>query len=122
MDDWTCQLDHPIELVGGDSSLAECASMPGTEWTLTHGKKLRALRESKGFSQFRLAVEAGVDSAVVSKYENAERHPRAMVLFKLARALGVTMEQILEPGLNSLGHGASERRLSKSSALRLERR
>ncbi len=76
------------------------SEMAGNEWTPAHGRKLRAIRERRGISQFKLAKLADVDSAVVSKYENAHRQPRAVILYKICQALNVDMGDLIAAGLN----------------------
>jgi transcriptional regulator with XRE-family HTH domain len=53
------------------------------------GQEIRRLREAKGWSQPKLAVEAGVAVSGVSQIENGRRNPNSSTLVKLARALDV---------------------------------
>jgi transcriptional regulator with XRE-family HTH domain len=52
------------------------------------GTTLRALRESRGFSQAELAHRAGVGKSQVSKYERGKELPQLVSLEKLLDALG----------------------------------
>jgi transcriptional regulator with XRE-family HTH domain len=53
------------------------------------GREVRRLREAKGWSQPKLAVEAGVAVSGVSQIENGHRNPNSSTLMKLANALDV---------------------------------
>lgn len=53
------------------------------------GEQVKRLREERGWSQPRLAVEAGVAVSAVSQIENGRRSPNVSTLDKLAEAFGV---------------------------------
>lgn len=56
---------------------------------------IKELRAERGWNQARLAEEAGITAAALSKIESgAGRIPTMVVLRKLAGALGVTVDQI----------------------------
>lgn len=57
------------------------------------GKKLQELRERAGLSQSELATASGVPVWSVRGYEQGRREPLWSVLFKLADALGVSVEE-----------------------------
>lgn len=62
---------------------------------MTLGRRVRELREAKRWSQIDLADQAMVSAGYVSKLENdVYRRPSADVLLRLARALGVTPEEL----------------------------
>lgn len=56
------------------------------EWD---GDVLRDLRGSKGWSQQRLAFEAGTDTGTISRLERGKHGPQAATLAAIAAALGV---------------------------------
>ena len=56
---------------------------------------LRHIREHKQMSQSDLAVKAGLQSAVVSHFENGRRAPSFANLRKLADALSVSIDYLL---------------------------
>jgi transcriptional regulator with XRE-family HTH domain len=58
------------------------------------GKEVRRLREAKGWSQAKLAVETGMAVSGVSQIENDKRNPNAATLTKLARALEVEVADL----------------------------
>jgi transcriptional regulator with XRE-family HTH domain len=53
------------------------------------GKEVRRLREAKGWSQAKLAVETGMAVSGISQIENDRRNPNSATLTKLAKALEV---------------------------------
>jgi transcriptional regulator with XRE-family HTH domain len=58
---------------------------------------LKRLRKKKGMSQLELAGKAGLPHGYVSELEaGKKKNPSLKVLQKLARALGVTVSQLLE--------------------------
>lgn len=64
---------------------------------MTLGKRLKELREMRGFSQTGLAKKAGVSQATVSDYENDEvREHRAHVLMRLAATLETTTDYLVK--------------------------
>ncbi|GAA4013378.1 helix-turn-helix transcriptional regulator [Sphingomonas swuensis] len=56
---------------------------------------LRRLRQERGLSQEAFADEAGVYRTYVSDLERAARNPTIRVVETLARALGVTVSDLL---------------------------
>ena len=54
----------------------------------------RALSDA-GMSQKELALKAGVTEAAVSHYLKGDRIPRAAVAVKIAEALGVSVEELM---------------------------
>ena len=75
------------------------APMPRTDRTRPigtgFGYRLAALRRARGFSQCDLAKALGVKQPTVSYYESQSGHPQADVLTKLAKVLGVTVDELL---------------------------
>src|SRR5207247_10508813 len=64
------------------------------------GDRVRQLRNRKGWTLEQLANEAGVSKGFVSAVENAHNQPSGKVLLNLARALGASVDFIVqgEPG------------------------
>jgi transcriptional regulator with XRE-family HTH domain len=56
------------------------------------------LRAKKGWSQSKLAEEAGITQSTLSRIENGTQEPRAQTLVKIADALGVEYRALLESG------------------------
>ena len=58
------------------------------------GREIRRLREAKGWSQAKLAADAGMGVSGVSQIETGARNPSAVTLAKLAKALGVGVAEL----------------------------
>jgi transcriptional regulator with XRE-family HTH domain len=60
------------------------------------GEKIKAYREKKGWSQYKLAKEANVQPSTISQIESGARQkPSIDVLQKVAEALSLTVSQLL---------------------------
>lgn len=89
------------------------------------GGHIKRLREERGWSQPRLAVEAGVAVSAVSQIENGRRSPNVSTLDKLAEAFGVEVADFfpkaqsssLEP---SLFNGLEDERRADAYELALD--
>lgn len=57
------------------------------------GKRIVELREEKGWSQYRLHKESGVQQPTLRRYELGENIPGTEMLQKIATALGVSMAE-----------------------------
>ncbi|MBO1307733.1 helix-turn-helix transcriptional regulator [Enterococcus sp. 669A] len=59
---------------------------------MNFGKKLKALRESKGLGVNQLALKSGVSASNISRLEKGERKdPTLETVKKLSKALGVSI-------------------------------
>jgi transcriptional regulator with XRE-family HTH domain len=58
------------------------------------GREVKRLREVKGWSQTKLAVEAGMSVSGISMIENGHRNLSTTTLAKLAEALGVGVRDL----------------------------
>ena len=58
------------------------------------GRQVKRLREAKGWSQTRLAVEADMSVSGISMIENGHRNLSTATLAKLAEALGVEVRDL----------------------------
>jgi transcriptional regulator with XRE-family HTH domain len=63
---------------------------------MTFADKLRELRERAGLTQAQLAEASGLPLGSLRNYEQGQREPYWSVLFKLAKALGVSSEAFAE--------------------------
>lgn len=66
--------------MGTDNSKAELAQI---------GRRIRELREQRGYTQERFAEEIGLDRAYYGGIERGERNVAALNLLTIARGLGV---------------------------------
>ena len=64
----------------------------------TSGAGLRLARQARGLSQQQLAGMAGVSRQAVSAVESGHSDPSLRVAIVLARALGMTIEELFGPG------------------------
>jgi len=59
-------------------------------------KNLKKLRNKKGWSQEKLAREAGISYQTLIKIEqNRIKNPRLETLIKIAKALGVSLDKLV---------------------------
>lgn len=62
---------------------------------MNFGKKIKSLRESKGWSQGTLAQRSDLAQSTISTLEIRTKHPNAQILQQVANALGTTVEDLL---------------------------
>ena len=67
------------------------------------GRNVRMHRQARGLSQEQLALEAGMKRSYLSELERGLRNPTVRALGRLAEALRVTPDVLLQ---NSDGEGA----------------
>lgn len=84
------------EQIARDPSFAEELEFARAELNL--GLLINRLRESRGWTQRELAERAGMPQPAVARYEKAGRTPSITVLWRFARALGVSL--VLGPDLS----------------------
>ena len=60
------------------------------------GMRIRYLRKQKGMSQLDLALEADINKNYISDLERGSRNPSILVLEKVAKALGVSLEILFQ--------------------------
>ena len=61
------------------------------------GKLIRSKRENLGLTQFELAEKSNVDRNYIGMLERGERNPSYLSLQKIARGLGIPVNQLIEP-------------------------
>jgi DNA-binding XRE family transcriptional regulator len=75
------------------------AATSGGRCQVTPGDRIRRYRVAQGLSQRALALKAGVRQAMVSDLETNKLRSTQLAIFeKLARALGVSVSQLVESG------------------------
>ena len=67
------------------------------------GKKIRAYREFRGYSQKQLAELSGVNVGTIRKYELGIRNPKPDQLEKIAVALGLNVSVFLDFNIETVG-------------------
>jgi len=60
------------------------------------GHNLRRIRQSKGLSQEQFALEHDIDRTYISGIERGVRNPTVTVVEKIAKALGVSIGELLD--------------------------
>ena len=58
------------------------------------GNYICELREKKGLSQSELGKILGVTNKAISKWENGGAYPSAELMLPLAKALGISIEEL----------------------------
>lgn len=59
------------------------------------GQRLASLRKSKGITQIDLAAAIGSTQRAISYYENEGGYPPAPIVGELAKAIGITSDELL---------------------------
>lgn len=59
------------------------------------GARVKELRHANGWSQGKLADKAQVTQSTISTIENRTIHPDAVTLNKIAKALGITIDNLI---------------------------
>jgi transcriptional regulator with XRE-family HTH domain len=62
---------------------------------MASASRLKAIREAAGLSQRELARQIGADHSNIRYWETTGKIPRSDVLAPMAKALGVTVEELL---------------------------
>ncbi len=78
------------------------------------GQRLARMRKGAGYTQAELAAEVGISRRNLAYYETQTQHPPSSILPELARALNVTIDELM---------GATPiRKAAKAGSSRLQRR
>lgn len=72
------------------------------------GTKIADLRKKKGLTQAQLADLLNISNKTVSRWETGEGYPEITLLSPLARALGVTVDELLAEPAKEMGDDESE--------------
>ncbi len=59
------------------------------------GKRIKALREERGFSQEKFAEKCGFDRTYISLLERGKRNPSYTNLLKVAKGLEISISDLL---------------------------
>ena len=63
---------------------------------MTIGEAIKKARNKAGLTQKQLAIKLGVSFTLVSQYERGTRNPKPETLDRIATALGMTLETLLD--------------------------
>jgi transcriptional regulator with XRE-family HTH domain len=70
--------------------------MSAPSFQLVFGKRVRELREQKGYSQERFAAHADLDRSSFGKIERGETNVSLLNMARIAVALDLTLSQLVE--------------------------
>jgi len=76
-----------------------------SEKVTVQGMKIRELRKAKGLSSDKLAEMIGTAGAYIREIELGKSQPSLKMLNKIAKALGVSVSELLEEEYQSQGIG-----------------
>jgi len=62
-------------------------------------KRLKEMRDARGWTQQQLAGASGVSQTFISELESCKKQPTVIIAIKLAQALGVELMELLQPNL-----------------------
>jgi transcriptional regulator with XRE-family HTH domain len=85
------------------------------------GRRMAFLRTAAGFTQAELAEQTGVSRRLIAYYEGETRHPPTTILPRLAVALGVSTDRLLNGSSQSVAPPNSLDRRLKRKLLQLEK-
>ena len=74
---------------------------------MTIGQNIRALRKKKGLTQAQLGELCGISGGTIGSYENGITIPKRRVVEKIARALEISAERIMDCAVPSFSAGES---------------
>ncbi|WP_433746176.1 helix-turn-helix domain-containing protein [Falsibacillus pallidus] len=61
------------------------------------GRRIRAFRKLKGYTQEGLAKDLGVSVSLLGEIERGNRQPSEELLLGVAKILGITIEELTPP-------------------------
>ena len=74
------------------------------------GKALVLVRTKLGISQYQLAKISGISEEYLNKLENGKRQPRAEMIIRLGRALGIEPGELINETDRLMREGNTESR------------
>jgi len=66
------------------------------DWRQIVGRNIRRLREERGLTQEKLAVDSEIDLTYLGGIERGRRNPSLLVLVRIASALEVQLTRIVD--------------------------
>lgn len=71
------------------------------------GKRIKAAREHRGFTQEQLSEMVGLSPMHISVIERGVKPPKLDTFIKIANALGVSSDQLLQDEVNNAGEAVT---------------
>jgi transcriptional regulator with XRE-family HTH domain len=68
----------------------------GVDVCVRLGRRIRSLRAAQGIYQADMAEMAGISRITLSRIENGKMEPGFRIVARLARALGVSLPELME--------------------------
>ncbi|ABO65459.1 MULTISPECIES: helix-turn-helix domain-containing protein [Geobacillus] len=65
------------------------------------GRRIRAFRKLKGYTQERLAKELGVSVSILGEIERGNRMPSDSLVEQIAELLNISVEELTPPKIES---------------------
>ncbi len=84
------------------------------------GRRIATLRKTKGLTQMELAHQTGTTRRTIAYYECQSRHVPANLLVPIAKALRISVDELLgikKEEIRSIEHAALWRKLKKAEQL-----
>lgn len=70
--------------------------MKKNKLNLNFGNKIRFLRENNGYNQYDFATDCDISEAYYGRIERGEHTPSLEIIFKIAKALGISISDLLK--------------------------
>ncbi len=77
------------------STLSQQEERERKAWLSAFGQAIQARRASSGLTQEQLGYRTGLDQTYVSGIERGRRNPTVLVVWRLARGLGTSVNDLL---------------------------
>jgi transcriptional regulator with XRE-family HTH domain len=65
------------------------------------GRRIRAFRKLKGYTQERLAKELGISVSILGEVERGNRLPSEQLIEQIAKRLNISVKELTPPQLES---------------------
>lgn len=82
------------DLASGDEQLIPAVADGRPPAQMPTGARIRGVRRASGFSQMRLAEEAGITQGYLSDIEGGRKKPTVEVIERICKALGIEPETL----------------------------
>ncbi|MDQ7782679.1 MAG: helix-turn-helix transcriptional regulator, partial [Desulfomonilaceae bacterium] len=104
--------DKGHDLLTDPAAMAAAEESAAGEEAISHGQRIRAGRESRGFTLEELAEKTGIESRVLAQLEAGETYLPLGQLIKLSKALSLKMSDVISTGNEPFTIVRSDRRQS----------